>query len=120
MQKFYVAYDIFGHGQYCWDDFFIEHAVDRGAVEIRANQIACDEWCSYGGLHGIGYGEEEIEERLEEGLTREEIIEEEWQEAENSVDYVVYNEDEFFKFLKNDGYTDSEIEKIVLDLESKT
>ena len=119
MQKFYTAYDIFGRGNYCWEDFSVVYWENRYLAESSVNTQACDEWCSYGGLHGIGYGEEDIEEKIEEGLSKEEVLEEEWQDAENSVDYVVYTEEEFKNFLKEEGYNSEEIEKILLDLESK-
>lgn len=120
MTKYFYAYDIFGHGRYGFEDYAVMESDSFDKVFTHANTTACDEWCSYGGLHGIGYGEDEIEEKLEEGLSREEIVEEEWQQAQDEVDVSVLDEDAFRKWLAGDGYTTEEIEKIVLDLSGQT
>lgn len=120
MQKFYVAYDIFGHGRYSYEDFFMWDAMDADEAAKEIEDMAANEYCSYGGLHGMGYDESERDEFRESGLSEEEIEEQEWQDAINSVDYVVYTEEDFRQFLKEEHYTTSEIEKIVLDLQGKT
>ena len=78
MNKFYCAYDIFGRGDFCEEDYSEEcHPNEQAAYDYTTTK-AVDEWVRYGGLHGVGYDEEAREDLKSQGMSDEEIEEAEW------------------------------------------